>query len=178
MSEMTRRNGGIAFPAQALVSTDGVTILGDGSETRPLHTGGAAILPLAIFGAAFVPNNLNSGTIANYGANGMAMDHLSSATGAVGPVTLPVGTPISRVAVRVIDSAGTTLIAHFADANLTFSEASALSDGSGTEQTLTMTFPPGFKTAPGNSYGISVDRVGGAGGWQVVDATVYGPADD
>ena len=42
MSDTTIRRGGVAFPSDALVTTDQVTILGDGSQANPLRTGAAA----------------------------------------------------------------------------------------------------------------------------------------
>ncbi len=39
MSDMTIRRGGLTSPSDALVTTDQRTILGDGSQAHPLHTG-------------------------------------------------------------------------------------------------------------------------------------------
>src|SRR5262249_52539467 len=129
-------------------------------------------LPLEIHGAAFIPNNLNGGTIANYGANGIVMGATSAATGALTSASLVVGTTVAQITVRVIDNAGTRVIAHFGDANSTGFFASGLSNGSGTQQTLVITPTSGFKTVAGNSYWIALDRVSGGGGWQIVDATI------
>lgn len=131
-------------------------------------------LPLAIHGAAFIPINLSSGTIANYGANGMQMGGTSTATGALTSASLVAGTTVTQITIRVIDSAlGASRVgATFGDANSTIFFSSGLSNASGTQQTLVITPTSGFQTVAGDSYWIAINRVSGTGSWQVVDATI------
>ena len=129
-------------------------------------------MPVEIHGTAFTPNTINTGTVTLYGANGMVMDAASTSHAALASATLIVGTTVSQILVRIVDNVGTQLMAHFGDANLTVTFDSGLSNGSGTEQTLTITPTPGFQTVPGNSYWISVDRISGTGAWQIIDAAI------
>lgn len=129
-----------------------------------------SVLPLAIHGAAFIPINISSGTIANYGGNGLAVG--TTSTGAVTSATLAAGTPVTQISVRVIDNAGTGLIARFGDANGTIFFGSASSNGSATLQTLVITPTAGFQTVAGDSYWIAVNRASGGGGWLVEDAII------
>ena len=129
------------------------------------------VLPLEIHGSGLVPTVLDTGTLATYGLNGLIMGAASSAPGAIGPVSLPDGTAVSTLAVRVVDTTGTRVEATFAsESGPVFT--SELSSGAGSPQVLDIALPTGFRTVAGVAYSISVTRVSGVGGWTVSGVTV------
>jgi hypothetical protein len=110
-----------------------------------------------------------TGDTVTVGANGIQLPSLATAIAVFGSVSLPVGTVIASIAVRMTDSVGTTVTADFGDeAGVILS--SAPSAGTGLPQTLIITGP--FTLLAGTSYWIDGFRATGTGSWSLQGATI------
>ena len=133
----------------------------------------AALLPLSIHGSAFQASAHigGAGVELQFGLNGAFIPARSGTVELFTSVSLPAGTRISTVRVRVTDSEGTPVEAHFGAEDGSLVKASELSRGDGTPQTLAIDVG-GVLLASDTSYFIEAINPAGNLGWILHGATV------
>ena len=133
----------------------------------------AALLPMSIHGSAFQASAHIEGTGVElqFGFQGAFIPEGSGTVSLFASVSLPAGTRISTVTVRVTDTEGTPVEVSFGAEDGSQSRVSALSRGDGTSQSLVIDVG-GEALEPDKAYFIGAINPAGNLGWSLHGATI------